>query len=71
MKAVLKMGSRALAVVFATAAISGTASACHHRPPCHCSTDPAVPEIDPGSAAGAMTLLVGSVLTLGDRRRPR
>jgi hypothetical protein len=28
----------------------------------------AVPEIDPGASAGALTLLVGSLLTLCDRR---
>jgi hypothetical protein len=30
---------------------------------------PATPEIDPGSMAGAMTLLVGGVLALTDRSR--
>ena len=30
-----------------------------------------VPEIDPGSAVGAITLLVGGVMTLIDRRRSK
>ena len=32
---------------------------------------PTVPEIDPGSAVGAVTLLVGGVMTLRDRRRTK
>ena len=67
MQAVLKNGSRALAVLVASAALCGTASA-GAAPPPYC---PPVPEIDPGSAVGAMTLLVGGLMTLADRRRSK
>lgn len=30
-----------------------------------------VPEIDPGSAVSAVTLLIGGVMTLADRRRSK
>jgi hypothetical protein len=35
----------------------------------HATPPPDAPEIDPGSMAGAMTLLVGGVLALTDRNR--
>ncbi|GAC1448971.1 MAG: hypothetical protein NVSMB9_32630 [Isosphaeraceae bacterium] len=49
--------------------LSGTAFADDEdaSPPRSCH---ATPEIDPGSAAGALTLLAGGLLTLKDRRRP-
>ena len=65
MKGVLKLGARALAALIASAALCGTVSA-GAGPPTTCST---VPEIDPGSAVGAMTLLVGGLMTLADKRR--
>ena len=65
MNSALKSMSRALALLFAFAALCGTASAGAGPPPT------SVPEIDPGSAAGAMTLLVGGLLTLADKRRSK
>jgi hypothetical protein len=65
MKAVLKSGVRAGAFLLAFAALCGSASAGAGPPP-DC---PAVPEIDPGSVVGAMTLLVGGLMTLADKRR--
>ncbi len=35
------------------------------------ATAPAVPEIDPGSILGAITLLSGGVMLLTDRRRAK
>ena len=74
MKAILKAGSCSLAALVAASALSGSAFAGAAPPPGGtpkhvpgCS----VPEIDPGSAAGALTLLVGGVMTLVDRRRSK
>ena len=69
MKAVLKTGAGAGAFLLASAMLCGTASAGAGPPPTYCPT--AVPEIDPGAAVGAMTLLVGGLFTLADKRRAR
>lgn len=68
MKSVLKSGVRASALLLAFAALCGSASAGAGAPPVYC---PPVPEIDPGSVAGAMTLLVGGLMTLADKRRAK
>lgn len=62
MKAILKTSPLALAAFLASLAFCATAAAGPGPPP-------TVPEIDPGSAVGAVTLLVGGVLSLVDRRR--
>jgi hypothetical protein len=66
MKNVVKMGSRVLALLVVSMALCGTASAGAAPPSC-----PPVPEIDPGSAVGAMTLLVGGLMSLADKHRSR
>ncbi len=66
MKSLQKHGFRALALLVATAALCGTASAGACPPPL-----PSVPEIDPGSAVGAMTLLVGGLMTMAGKRRSK
>lgn len=53
-------GTRALALLLLVAAASGRAYADGPLP---------APEIDPGSMAGALTLLTGGVLMLTDRVR--
>lgn len=40
-----------------------------NRPPCHWPRPNNTPEVDPGALRGALTLLVGGVLALGDRKR--
>ena len=52
-----------LALVLTATAGSAQASACPPRP------TPSVPEIDPGSALSAFTLLSGGMMILTDRRR--
>jgi len=64
MQNVVKLGSHVLAVMIVSAALCGTASAGACPPP-------SVPEIDPGSAVGAMTLLVGGLMTLADKRHAK
>ena len=59
---------RALALLVVAGGFSGSAYAgAGPGPDC----TPSVPEIDPGSAAGTVTLLVGGVMTLADRRKSR
>ena len=69
----LKSFVRALAFVvvagaFSQSAFAGAGNRYCPPPPPPC---PPVPEIDPGSAAGAFTLLLGGVMTLADRRRSK
>ena len=59
---------RVAAVLIAVGAFSGNVFAGAGPPPV-CPTP--VPEIDPGSAAGAITLLVGGVLSLVEKRKSR
>jgi hypothetical protein len=69
----VKTAARVAAVMFAAVMLTGVASAGATQPDCQtkplCPPSP-VPEIDPGSAAGARTLLVGGLLSVADRRRP-
>ena len=69
MNSILRFGKvvRVLAVVVAVGTLSGTAFA-GARPKAQRSS---VPEIDPGSAASAITLLVGGLLTLSECRRAK
>jgi hypothetical protein len=69
MNSVVKRLSRALALGVAVVALGGSAFAGAPAP--DCNPCPSVPEIDPGSAAGALTLLVGGALSLADRRRSK
>ena len=62
MREVLKTSCRIFAVLLGSAALGASAYASPGPPP-------TVPEIDPGAVVGALTLLVGGVLTLVDRRR--
>ena len=71
MRSSVKTVTRVAALVIATAGLCGTASANDDEPGSHTTQScPSqnVPEIDPGSAAGALTLLDGGVLRLADRR---
>ncbi len=64
----LRFGFLSMGMILAASALSSSAFAGAGPPPYpHTS----VPEIDPGSLAGAMTLLTGGVLTLIDRRRSK
>ena len=63
----MKTLGRALGVAVVALSFSGTVKAGSMGPECKTP----VPEIDPGSAAGALTLLVGGVLSLADRRRSK
>ena len=56
---ILELGRKSLGFALVFAACAGTALA---REP--------VPEIDPGSAASAITLFVGGILLLMPRRQP-
>jgi hypothetical protein len=58
----VRLACRTLGLFLAVSAVAGTAFA----DPSHCA-----PEIDPGSAASALTLLTGGVLLLTDRLRRR
>lgn len=58
----VRLARKGLGLALLLAAVAGTASA---APP----DDGYVPEIALGSMAGALTLLVGGVLMLTDRRR--
>ena len=71
MKTFLTWNLRALAVCAAMAALGQSAFAGGSAPDCGGSPRPSVPEVDPGAAAGAMTLLVGGALSLAERRRSK
>lgn len=62
MKGMLRAGLSICGLLAVTAALSGTALA-------QIRTQDSVPEIDPGSIAGAAALLVGGIAMLADRFR--
>ena len=66
----LRIGFLSMGMVLAASALSSSAFAGAGPPPTP-THHTSVPEIDPGSLAGAMTLLTGGVLTLMDRRRSK
>ena len=65
MRRVLKSSCRGLAFLLGLTALSASAHANPGPPPT------SVPEIDPTATAGAMTLLVGGMMTLADKRRSK
>ncbi len=64
MKSFFKASLLGSAAVLASWVLCASASAGTAGPP-------SVPEIDPGSAVGAFTLLIGGVMTLAGRRRSK
>jgi len=59
----------ALTALLATPAAATTSGLCRLLPVLCKVTPPKTPEIDPGLARGTLTLLVGGVLMLAERRR--